>query len=60
MKIGKAYGPFDFNSIMMYSSDAFSKNGKPTMTKKDGNTWTAQRDSLSSQDIINIRKIYTK
>lgn len=57
-KIGKAYGPFDFNSIMMYDSYAFSKNGKPTMTKKcDGSKWV-EPHTLSAQDIDNIKSIY--
>ena len=40
----------------------FSKDGVvATMTKKsDGSMWSAQRSYLSTQDIINIQKIYTK
>ncbi|MEL7005128.1 MAG: M12 family metallopeptidase, partial [Bacteroidota bacterium] len=38
----------DFGSIMMYSSFAFSNNGQPTITKKDGSTFTTQRNALSS------------
>lgn len=53
-----AYGKFDFESIMMYSSYAFSKNGEPTMTKKDGTLFEAQRDHLSDGDIEHIRQIY--
>lgn len=30
---------FDFESIMCYNSYSFSKNGLPTMTKKDGTTF---------------------
>jgi len=33
-------GAFDFNSIMLYDSYAFSNNGLPTITKKDGSTFT--------------------
>ena len=29
-------GAFDFNSIMLYDSYAFSSNGEPTLVKKDG------------------------
>lgn len=44
-------GNFDFSSIMLYSSYAFAKNSSiPTMTKKDGSTFTAQRSGLSNGD----------
>ncbi len=43
-------GSFDWNSIMLYSSYDFSSNGKPTMTKKDGTTFTGQRSYLSEMD----------
>ena len=53
-----AYGPFDFESIMLYDSYAYSNNGLPTMTKKDGSTFEAQRDHLSDGDKMYIRNIY--
>ncbi len=43
---------------MMYGSYAFSKNGEPTMTKKDGTLFEAQRDHLSDEDKEHIRQIY--
>ncbi len=44
-------GYFDFNSIMMYGSYAFSIDPSlPTITKKDGSTFQANRDYLSEQD----------
>lgn len=49
---------FDFNSIMLYSSYAFSKNGLPTITKLDGSTFEAQREILSQEDINVIKSIY--
>ena len=58
MKVGKAYGPFDFESIMMYGSEAFAKTGTYSMKKKNGTTWKAQRSYLSTQDKINIKLIY--
>ena len=42
---------FDFKSIMLYSSYAFSINEQPTMTKKsDGSTW-ARATTLSQTDL---------
>jgi hypothetical protein len=50
---------YDFQSIMHYSSMAFSKNGKPTIVRKsDGSTISAQRNSLSKGDIAGIKKLY--
>jgi PKD repeat protein len=50
---------FDFNSIMLYTSTAFSKNDKPTLVKKsDKSTWESNRDILSGEDINMINKIY--
>ena len=50
--------PMDWNSIMMYDSYSFSKNGSPTMTRKDGTTWTRQRKGLSAGDIATINRMY--
>lgn len=44
-------GAFDFESIMLYSSYDFAVDPSiPTMTKKDGTTFTAQRNGLSDLD----------
>lgn len=43
-------GDFDFKSIMLYDSYSFSKNGQPTMTKKDGSIFYANRVALSEFD----------
>lgn len=51
-------GTFDFGSIMLYSSNAFSKNGKFTMTTKDGLYFVGQRNNLSSGDVEGICAIY--
>lgn len=50
---------FDFESIMIYNSWGFSKNGKPTLTKLDGSTFNAQRIGLSAGDIEIINILYT-
>jgi hypothetical protein len=48
----------DFGSIMLYGSYDFSKNGQPTMTKKDGSTFVGQRNGLSYTDINTIYYMY--
>ncbi|GAB4042372.1 Dot/Icm T4SS effector LegP [Spirosoma litoris] len=48
----------DFGSIMLYGSYDFSKNGQPTMTKKDGSTFVGQRNGLSQTDINTIYYMY--
>lgn len=55
-------GDFDFGSIMLYPSKAPSSVAidpkKPVMTKKDGTTWTAQRNKLSKGDKAAINAKY--
>ena len=48
----------DLGSIMMYSSYAFSKNGQPTITRKNGTTFTTQRNGLSNADKQGIAIMY--
>lgn len=48
----------DFQSIMLYGSYAFSKNGQPTMVKKDGSTFSGQRSGLSSGDKTGVNNMY--
>lgn len=52
------YGDFDFGSIMMYSPWSFSLNDNPTITKKDGTTYSTQRLALSATDINALRDMY--
>ena len=49
----------DFNSIMMYSSYAFSKNGQRTIVRKNGGPgYNVQRSGLSPDDIKGINVLY--
>lgn len=48
----------DFGSIMMYGPYSFSSNGKPTIVKADGTTYSVQRTSLSSGDKEGINSMY--
>lgn len=48
----------DFGSIMMYGAYAFTSNGLPAITKKDGSTYRVQRYALSEGDIEGVSKIY--
>lgn len=50
----------DFGSIMMYRPSSFSKNGKPTITRKDGSTYPTQREKLSTRDREGINMLYPK
>ena len=51
-------GNFDFNSIMLYSSFAFTSNNQPTMTTKSGLYFRAQRNYLSLGDIEGVKSAY--
>lgn len=58
---GIATQVLDFNSIMMYPSNAFQKAANlPTIIKLDGSTFSAQRDSLSTLDADIISWIYNE
>lgn len=49
----------DFGSIMMYSPYAFSSNGEPTITRKDGSLYSVQRSALSNGDIQGANSMYS-
>ncbi|GAB3962281.1 Dot/Icm T4SS effector LegP [Spirosoma harenae] len=51
-------GGLDFGSIMLYGSYDFSKNGLPTITKKDGSTFVGQRTGLSPVDVNTVLSMY--
>ena len=56
---------YDFDSIMHYRSNAFTKNGKDTIVVKDtvtfekeGSPSMGQRDHLSAGDVATINRLY--
>ena len=49
----------DFESIMMYGTHDFSKNGSPTITKKDGSFYNVNRSRLSDGDLAGISQMYS-
>lgn len=51
-------GKFDFESVMIYGSLAFSKNNKPTITKLDGSTFTGHKNVLSESDRSFLNRFY--
>ncbi len=58
--LGLEMGDFDWNSLMLYDSNAFAKNAQyPSMIKKDGSTFSAARNGLSQGDIERLNTIYT-
>ncbi|MGE0171331.1 MAG: M12 family metallopeptidase [Oligoflexales bacterium] len=49
--------PFDFNSVMLYGSFSFSKNGEPTIVKTNGDTFDAPQ-AISQWDARTIIQFY--
>jgi hypothetical protein len=49
---------YDYGSLMHYTADSFSKNGKPTITPKQSNVPIGKRVKLSGIDISEIRNYY--
>lgn len=50
--------PFDFDSIMLYSSRAFTTGEYPSMTKRDGSWFDSNRIHLSQGDVDKINAVY--
>ena len=55
--IATPYGAFDFNSIMMYDQDAFSRTGYHTIIPIDGSSYN-RSSTLSPGDCANINVLY--
>ncbi|MCF2502077.1 M12 family metallopeptidase [Dyadobacter sp. CY107] len=55
---GFDYGAFDYESIMMYYSHGFSKNGQPTISRKDGQSYTPG-SGLSTGDVNTVISMYS-
>ncbi len=58
LQAGQDVGSYDFGSVMHYAPTAFSVNGQPTLVKKNGGTWNANRTTLSANDVTTIGKLY--
>lgn len=56
---GMDVGAYDVGSIMHYSSFAFSSNGQPTITRRDGGTIEGQRNGLSAGDRFGAFALYS-
>lgn len=49
---------YDYDSIMHYSSKAFSKNGKETIVAKNNVTRLGQRNGFTEKDILKLNLMY--
>jgi hypothetical protein len=57
--VGMDVGVYDFGSIMHYGSYAFTRNGQPTITKRDGGLIEGQRNGLSPGDRLGAGVLYS-
>ena len=55
---GDDIGHYDYDSIMHYKTDAFSRNGEPTIETIPPGIPIGQRNGLSAADIATIHAIY--
>jgi len=55
---GQDIGGYDYDSIMHYSSRAFSRRGRPTIVPKVPNAMIGQREGLSSGDRAALDALY--
>lgn len=54
----QSIGAYDIGSIMQYRYDAFSRNGQPTMTAKNGALPRENVQGLSVKDVEGVRALY--
>ncbi len=57
---GRQAGPYDIDSIMHYPSYEFSRNGYPTITRKNGTTYPQNYTALSPGDAAGVATLYGK
>jgi hypothetical protein len=55
---GDDIGDYDYASIMHYPTDAFTRNGEPTIVAKQAGVTVGQREGLSAGDLQAVAKIY--
>jgi len=55
---GDDIGPYDYGSIMHYSSTAFSQNDQPTIESLQSGVTIGQRNGLSDGDVAAVRAMY--
>uniref|UniRef100_A0A8C6T968 Metalloendopeptidase n=1 Tax=Neogobius melanostomus TaxID=47308 RepID=A0A8C6T968_9GOBI len=52
--------PYDYSSVMHYSSEAFSKNGKPTLVARRPNVTFGRAKGMSYWDIQRVNRLYCR
>lgn len=57
-QVGQMDFPYDYDSVMHYPPNAFSKNGKDTMIPVRAGVTIGQRSFISKTDIAEIRAAY--
>jgi len=55
---GEDVGPYDYGSLMHYSSTGFSRNGGPTIDTIPPGIPIGQRDALSAADLNAVWRVY--